>query len=86
MSTALRRQATGKMVDTACAVIAPGQAKSPPTPTDMDILHFTCGHTHEALLKETAMQQGVSLSGELHDCPGCSMEPAHPQVDIHPSR
>ena len=69
-----RPEATGKMVDTACAVIAPGQAKAPPAPTDMNILHCTYGHTHEALLKQTATQQGVTVSGELHDCRGCSME------------
>ena len=66
-------EATGRMVDTACAVIAPGQAKAPTTPTDIDLFHCTYGHTHEALLKQTAKQQGVSLSGELHEYRGCSM-------------
>ena len=61
------------MVDTACAVIAPGQAKAPTTPTDINLFHCTYGHTHEALLKQTAKQQGVSLSGELYEYRGCSM-------------
>ena len=61
------------MVDTACAVITSGQAKGPTTPTDINLFHCTYGHTHEALHKQTAMQQGVSLSGELHECRGCSM-------------
>ena len=61
------------MVDTACAVIAPGQAKTPTTPTDTHLFQCTYGHTHKVLLKQTAKQQGVSLSGELHECRGCPM-------------
>ena len=68
-----RPEVTGRMVDTACAVITSGQAKGPTTPTDINLFHCTYGHTHEALHKQTAMQQGVSLSGELHECRGCSM-------------
>ena len=59
------------MVDTACAVIAPGKAPNPPT--DINILHCTFGHAHEGLLKKTATQQGIAYSGELHECRGCSM-------------
>ena len=66
-----RPEATGRMVNT--AVIVPGQAKAPTTPTDINLFHCTCGHTHEALLKQMAKQQEVSLNGELHDCRGCSM-------------
>ena len=66
-------EVTGRIVDTACAVIAPGQAKAPTTPTDINLFRCCYGHTHEALLKQTAKQQGVSLSGELHECRGCSM-------------
>ena len=61
------------MVDTACAVITPGQAKAPTVPTDINLFHCTYDHTHEALLKQTAKHQGVSLSGELHECRGCSI-------------
>ena len=68
-----RPEAAGSMVDTACATIAPGEAKAPTTPTDINILHCTFGHTHEILLKKTATQQGIAYSGELHECRGCSM-------------
>ena len=68
-----RPEAAGSMVDTACATIAPGKAKAPTTPTDINILHCTFGHTHEALLKKTATQHGIAYSGELHKCRGCSM-------------
>ena len=66
-----RPEAAGRMVDTACATIAPGKTKGPTTPTDINILHCTFGHTHEVLLKKE--QQGVNPSGELHECWGCSM-------------
>ena len=61
------------MGDTACATIAPGKAKAPTTPTDINILHCAFGHTHEVILKKTATQQGIAYSGELHECQGCSM-------------
>ena len=61
-----RPEAAGSMVDTACATIAPGKAKAPTTPTDINILHCTFGHTHEVLLKKKEEQQGVNLSGKLH--------------------
>ena len=66
-------EAVGSMVDTACATIAPGKAKAPTTPIDINILHCTFGHTHEVLLKKTVTQQGIAYSGELHECRGCSM-------------
>ena len=65
-----RPEATGSMVDIACATIAPGKTKAPTTPTDINILHCTFGHTHEVLLKME--QQGVNPSKELHECRGCS--------------
>ena len=68
-----RPKAANNMVDTACAVIAPGKAKAPNPPTDINILHCTFGHAHEGLLKKTATQQGIAYSGELHECRGCSM-------------
>ena len=66
-----RPEAAGSMVDSACTTIAPGKTKTPTTPTDINILHCTFGHTHEVLLKNE--QQGVNPSGELHECRGCSM-------------
>ena len=64
-----RPEAAGSMVDTACATIAPGKAKAPTTPTDINVLHCTFGHTHEVLLKKE--QKGVNPSGKLHKCRGC---------------
>ena len=66
-----RPEAAGSMVDSACTTIAPGKTKTPTTPTDINILHCTSGHTHEVLLKKE--QQGVNPSGEFHECRGCSM-------------
>ena len=68
-----RPEAKGRVVDIVCAGIAPGQAKASTTPTDINTFHCTYGHTHEKLLEKTAEQQGVNLSGELHECRGCSM-------------
>ena len=68
-----RPEATGRMVDTACAVITSRQAKAPSTPNYINLFHCAYGRTHETLLKQTVKQQGVGLSGELHECRGCSM-------------
>ena len=64
-----RPEAAGSMIDAACATIAPGKAKAPTTPTDINVLHCTFGHTHEVLLKKE--QQGVNPNGKLHKCRGC---------------
>ena len=64
-----RPEAAGSMVDSACTTIAPGKAKTPTTPTDINILHCTFGDTHEVPLKKE--QQGVNPSGKLHKCRGC---------------
>ena len=68
-----RSEAKGRVVDTACAVIAPEQAKARTTPTDINTFLCTYGHAHKVLLKKTAEQQEVNLIGELHECRGCSM-------------
>ena len=62
----------GRVVDTACAVIALRQAKAPTIPTGINTFHCNRA-THEVLLKKTAKQQGVNLCGELHEGRGCSM-------------
>ncbi|CAB1112933.1 unnamed protein product [Ectocarpus sp. CCAP 1310/34] len=61
-------------VDTACAaIIVPGEAKAA-TPTDLNEFHNSHGHAHERLLRLTAKQQGVELTGgPLLSCTGCSM-------------
>ena len=69
-----RPEATGRMVDTVCAVTAPGQAKAPTTPTDINLFHGIYGRTREALLNQTAKQQGLSFSGELHECRGAQWQ------------
>ena len=55
----------------AFAVIAPG---APPSPQIVDINDFHCAHAHvhEDLLRKTAKQLGVQLTGELQPCRGCS--------------
>ena len=40
-------------------------------PTDINNFHCTYGNTHEVLLKKTAEQQEVNLSGELLKYQGC---------------
>ena len=60
--------------DSACATIVPGV--KPPnidTEVDNDEFHYSFGHVHKELLLETAKQRGVTLTGELHECKGCSM-------------
>ncbi|CAB1105045.1 unnamed protein product [Ectocarpus sp. CCAP 1310/34] len=56
----------------ACAAIAPGNAKAPSTPVDINDFHCAHGHSHEVLLRTTAKQQGTTLVGELRECLGCS--------------
>ena len=77
-----RPEAKGRLVNTACVVIAPGQAKAPTTPTDINTLHCTHGHTHEVLLKKTAEQQGIKVSGELHDSGDLSALMGRPAQDL----
>ena len=56
------------------ATIAPGVK---PSNFDMyvDIKDFNCsfGHVHERLLRETAKQRNVNLTGTLQECQGCSI-------------
>ena len=49
--------------------------KPPNIDTEVDINEFHCsfGHVHKDLLLETAKQRGVTLTGELYECKGCSM-------------
>ena len=51
-----RPEAKGRVVDTSCAVIAPGKAKAHATPTDINTSRCTYGHTHEVLPKKTVEQ------------------------------
>ncbi|CAB1105000.1 unnamed protein product [Ectocarpus sp. CCAP 1310/34] len=54
------------------AAIAPGNAKAPSAPVDINDFHCAHGHSHEVLLRTTAKQQGTKLVGELRECLGCS--------------
>ena len=56
------------------ATIAPG-VKPPNFNIDVDINDFDCsfGHVHEGLLRETAKQRNVNLTGTLRECEGCSI-------------
>ena len=60
--------------DSACATIAPDE-KPLNIDTEVDINEFHCSfrHVHKELLLGTAKQHGVTLTGELHECKGCSM-------------
>ena len=62
-----RPEAEGRVVQTACDVISPGQAKALTTPTDINTFYCTHGHTYKVLRKTTVEQQGVNISGELHE-------------------
>ena len=44
--------------------------------TEVGVKEFHCffGHVHKELLLETAKQLDVTLTGELQECEGCSME------------
>ena len=60
---------------TAAAVLAPG--KRPFTVgkhekmVDINHFHFSSGHLSERLLRETARQHGITLTGVLQPCGGC---------------
>ena len=60
--------------DSACAIIA-STVKTPNIDIEVDVneFHSSFGHVHEELLLETAKQRGVTLTGELQECEGCSM-------------
>ena len=54
------------------ATITP-EVKPPNFNMDVDINDFNCsfGHVHEVLLRETAKQRNVNLTGTLRECQGC---------------
>ena len=54
------------------AVIAPG-AEPPLTRIDVHDFHVSHAHGHALSLVETARQLGITLTGELFPCSGCSM-------------
>ena len=55
------------------ATIAPSRSPgSNPESVDINVFHRCYGHSHEALLYDTAKRIGVTLTGELQPCAGCS--------------
>ena len=56
----------------ACAVLAPEKLPSKPV-VNLNDHHCAAGHSHEALLRKSAEQQGVVLEGKLLECKGYSM-------------
>lgn len=57
----------------AAAVMALGMMPINFDGTDINMLHVRYGHTHAALLCKTARRLGLTLTGELRSCTGCSM-------------
>ena len=53
------------------AVLAPGNKS--PTSTDINAFHCSYAHVNEELLRATARKLGVTLTGKLNPCIGCSM-------------
>ena len=56
----------------ACAVLTPGKLPNKPV-VNINDYHCAAGHSHEALLRKTAEQQGVVLERKLLECKGCSV-------------
>ena len=56
----------------ACAVLALGKLTIKLV-VNINDYHCAAGHSHEALLRKTAEQQGIVLEQKLLECRGCSM-------------
>ena len=54
------------------AVLVPGKLPNKPV-VFINKFHCAAGHSHKALLRKTAEQQGVVLGEKLLECKGCSM-------------
>ena len=69
-----RMRACRARSDSACAAIAP-TVKTPNIGIEVNIneFHYSFGHVHKELLLETTKQRGVTLTGALQECEGCSM-------------
>ena len=59
------------------AVLAPGKfffiGKRPASEVDINTFHVTYAHVNEFILRATAGQHGIRLTGQLVPCAGCSM-------------
>lgn len=67
------RPGSGSKVDNARALLSVGDAEAPTGPADINEYHYAHGHSDEVMLKSTASQQGIQLSGKMRECLGCSM-------------
>ena len=56
----------------ACAVLAREKLRNKPV-VNKNHYHCAAEHSHDALLRKTAKQQGIALEGKLLECKGCSM-------------
>ena len=68
----------GNVDMTAAAVLAPGirpfAVGKPAKSIDINHFHVSSGHLNKRLLRETAQQHGVTLTGVLQPCGGCLEE------------
>ena len=55
----------------AAAALTPGISKHGRT-VDINHLHVSLGHVHDEILRQTAKQHGIRLTGELLSCSACS--------------
>ena len=55
-------------------MLAPNSRKKPLSrDVDINVFHASYGHAHEVLLRATAKSLGVTLTGKLQPCYGCSL-------------
>lgn len=54
----------------AAAVLTPGRQRC----IDVNNLHCFLGHTHDSVLRETARQMDINVTGRLRCCDGCAGE------------
>ena len=78
----------------ACAILAAGILPNKLV-VNVNDYHSAAGHSHEALLRKTAEQQGIVLEGNLLECKGCSIhkdlrrgikQSTHTRADKKPGR
>lgn len=67
------RPGPGSTVTTAQAASTFGEAEAPTGFPDINEYHYAHGHSNESMLRLTASQQGIQLSGKMRECVGCSM-------------
>ena len=58
------------------AALTPGPLKHSKE-VDINHLHVSLAHAHASVLKATAKQQGIRLTGELVSCSACSLTKGH---------